>query len=86
MSEHNIPEKYQPLRPAQYFWLTVLFAIPVIGFICLIIMSISNSNINRRNFARSYWVPLVIIAIMAAIVFISGGITTVFDYLKSLIG
>ena len=86
MNEHIIPEKYRPLKPAQYFWLTILFAIPVIGFICLVIMSISNSNINRRNFARSYWIPVLIVVIIAAIAFVSGGISTALDYLKSLIG
>ena len=36
MSEIRIPEKYEPIGPAQYFWLSVLFTIPVIGFIFLI--------------------------------------------------
>ena len=60
--ENKIPEKYSPLSPWSYFWLQILFAVPVVGFIFLIIFSFKNSNINRRNFARSYWCKLIIVA------------------------
>jgi len=36
-----------------YFWLTVLYAIPVLGLICSIIAAVSAQNLSRRNFARS---------------------------------
>ena len=58
--EQNLPEKYRPLSPWAYFGYTLLFSIPVIGFIFLIIFSISGANINRRNFARSFWCSLVL--------------------------
>lgn len=60
--ENKIPEKYSPLSPWTYFWLQILFAVPVVGFVFLIIFSFKNSNINRRNFARSYWCKLIIVA------------------------
>ena len=60
--ENKIPEKYSPLSPWSYFWLQILFAVPVVGFVFLIIFSFKNSNINRRNFARSYWCKLIIVA------------------------
>jgi len=63
----EIPEENKPLSPWAYFGLQLLFAIPVVGFIFLIIFSISGSNINRRNFARSYWCSLIIVAILAII-------------------
>lgn len=59
----NLPEKYQPLSPWAYFWLQVLYAIPVIGTIILIINAIGHYNINRRNFARSYFCIYIIIII-----------------------
>ncbi|MBQ8895499.1 MAG: zinc-ribbon domain-containing protein [Clostridia bacterium] len=61
----QIPTRYMPLGAWSYFWLNVLFSIPFVGFIFLIIFSFSNSNINRRNFARSYWCIYVIYAIIA---------------------
>lgn len=62
-----VPDEYQPLRPWTYFWLNVLFAIPVVGFVFLIIFSFAGGNINRRNYARSYWCPLLILAVIAVI-------------------
>ena len=59
--KNPIPEEYQPLSPWAYFGLQILFAVPIVGFIFLIIFSINGSNLNRRNFARSYWCSLIII-------------------------
>ena len=61
MTEADLPEEYRPLGPWSYFWLQILFGIPLIGFIFLIIFSFKRSNINRRNFARSYWIVWIII-------------------------
>ncbi|MBR4768038.1 MAG: hypothetical protein IK088_03575 [Lachnospiraceae bacterium] len=64
--------KYAPLGAWAYFGLTVLFSIPVVGLVFLVIFSINGSNINRRNFARSYWCVLVLLAIIIAILFLTG--------------
>ena len=64
--------KYAPLSPWAYFGYSLLFAIPVIGLIFLIVFSVSNENINRRNFARSYWCVLVLVAIVFAILLTTG--------------
>lgn len=64
----QIPEEYQPLSPWAYFGLQILFSIPIVGFIFLIIFSIKGSNLNRRNFARSYWCSLIIIGAVLLIV------------------
>lgn len=50
----------RPLSPWAYYGLQLLFSIPLVGFICLIIFSFDNGNINRRNFARSYWCGLIV--------------------------
>ena len=71
---NNIPDKYQPLSPWGYFWLQILFNIPVVGFVFLIIFSISGSNINRRNFARSYFCVYVIILIIIVIAMATGSL------------
>lgn len=77
--ENNLPEKYRPLSPWAYFGLTVLFSIPVIGFIFLIVFSISGANINRRNFARSFWCSLVLALILIGLLALFGIIAGV-DY------
>ena len=77
--ENNLPEKYRPLSPWAYFGLTVLFSIPVIGFIFLIVFSISGANINRRNFARSFWCSLVLALILIGLMALFGIIAGV-DY------
>lgn len=76
---------YNPVTPAPevkllgpwgYFGLQLLFAIPLVGFILLIVFSFDNSNLNRRNFARSYWCGLllsVIIAIVLTVVILATG-------------
>lgn len=63
-----IPEQYQPMSAWGYVGLQILFAIPVVGFIFLLIFTFKNSNLNRRNFARSYWCWLVIWAVIAALI------------------
>ncbi len=63
-------EQFRPLSPWAYFGYTILFAIPVIGWIFLIVFTFSDRNINRRSFARSYWcIALVTVALFA----IAGG-------------
>ncbi len=68
---NDIPEQYRPISAWGYFGYNILFNIPIVGFICLIIFSFDNSNINRRNYARSFFCiyALVIILIVAAIAF-----------------
>ena len=77
----------QPAKPEQklmgpwaYIGWQILFSIPLVGFILLIVFSFDNSNLNRRNFARSYWCGLlvalglaVVLGILAAVIGISLG-------------
>jgi hypothetical protein len=74
----DLPEEYRPLSPWAYFGLQILYSIPIVGFIFLIIFSFKRSNINRRNFTRSYWCSLIVagvIAIIAIILFAIFGMT-----------
>lgn len=66
-------EKYRPLSPWAYFGYSLLFGIPLIGFIFLLIFSFNSRNINRRNFARSFfcaalvWFVFVVASLTVAI-------------------
>lgn len=69
----ELPPQNRPLSGWAYFGLKLLFAAPIVGFVFLIVFSFSRGNINRRNFARSYWcgllVALIILAVIAVIAF-----------------
>ncbi len=64
MEQQGFPKKYAPLSAWAYFGLSVLYAIPFIGFIFLLIHTFSDSNVNRRSFARSYWCKALVLFIL----------------------
>ena len=66
----DLPEHLRPLSPWSYFGLQILYTVPIVGFIFLIIFSFKKSNINRRNFTRSYWCGLIIAGAILAIILI----------------
>lgn len=67
-----IPAEYRPLGAWAYFGYSLLFSIPIAGFILLLVFSFSNANINRRNYARSFFCWYVIAAIAVVILLIAG--------------
>lgn len=76
----SIPSEYRPLSPWAYFGYGILFNIPVIGFILLIIFSLYNSNINRRNYARSYWCIYILVIVFIIILTVLGtSVTEIID-------
>ena len=72
MDNNNIPSNYKPLSAWSYFGYQLLFSIPLVGFILLIVFSFSNDNINRRNFARSYFCSYLILAVIFVILLALG--------------
>ena len=66
--------RYEPLTAWDYFWLSVLYSLPIVGFVFLIINSFRSSNINRRSFTRSYFCGLVLALIFVLILTVTGGI------------
>ena len=71
--------KYRPLSAWAYFGWTLLYCIPIVGFVALIINSVSDTNINRRNHARSYWIALLVAVLIYVIVFLALGLTLSLD-------
>jgi len=66
--------KFEPMSPWGYFWLSVLYTIPIVGLVFLIIFSISSANINRRSFSRSFFCSYVLLLIILLILFLTGGL------------
>ncbi|MBR5868686.1 MAG: hypothetical protein IKZ21_04515 [Clostridia bacterium] len=67
-----IPPEYKPLSPWAYFGYNLLFTIPVVGFICLLVFAFGGgSNINLKNYARSFFcsLALALIIILVFVVF-----------------
>ena len=64
----GLPEQYRPMGAWSYFGYTILFAIPLLGIICLIVFALDGSNVVRRSFARSYFC-VVILAIILLLLF-----------------
>lgn len=85
ITEADLPAEYRPLSPWAYFGLTLLFSVPIVGFVFLIIFSFKKTNINRRNYARSIWIPLFIgLAVVVTLLLlgvIGGGSVEIFDKL-----
>ena len=50
--------------------LNLLYMIPIVGIIAILAHSASYKNLNRRNYARSYLISIIIIiAIVAALIY-----------------
>ncbi|MBQ6165788.1 MAG: zinc ribbon domain-containing protein [Clostridia bacterium] len=70
MPPSQIPSAYRPLSPWAYFGYSLLFGIPVVGFILLIVFSFSEENINRRNFARSFFIGWFLAIVITVIIIV----------------
>ena len=68
---NSIPTEYKPISMWGYLGYQLLFAIPCIGFILLCVFAFGGtSNINLKNFARSY-LCLILIGVLITVVFVA---------------
>ena len=79
------PKEVKLLGPWAYFGLKILFSIPLVGFILLIVFSLDNSHLNRRNFARSYWCDLILSVVLSLLLVILLSAIGVFQELFDLL-
>ncbi len=63
----KLPEKYRPLGAWTYFGYSLLFMIPLIGWIFLFVFAFNSNNIVRRSFARSYFCQWLLAGILITI-------------------
>ena len=69
----QLPLKYQPLSMWAYLGYTLLFqCVPLVGIIMAFVFAFNDSNIARRNFARSFVLVYVIEIVVGIIVFMTG--------------
>ena len=83
MDENRIPEEYKPITMWGYFGYSLLFAIPLVGFIVALIFSFGGtSNVNLRNYARSMFCWLIIFFIIFVIFMAGGFFAAIFTALR----
>jgi len=81
----TIPPQYRPMGAWSYIGYNILFAIPIIGFICVIIFACSSSNIARRSYARSILLALLISIILGVlgVVFFGTAIAEIINQIQA---
>lgn len=82
-AKNNIPEEYRPLSMWEYFGYNLLYSIPLVGWIFMIIFAFDGSNINRRNFTRSFFVVYIIIAIVFVIMATTGALFSIVNSMQN---
>ena len=53
-AEKLLPPSYRPLSPWNYFWRSVLYSIPVIGWIFMLVHAFASKSRHGRSFAGAY--------------------------------
>ncbi|MBR4435677.1 MAG: zinc ribbon domain-containing protein [Clostridia bacterium] len=67
ITAQTLPAEFRPLNPWAYIGYSLLFAIPIVGFILMFVFAFGGGNINKKNFAKSY---VIIFFILLALVLI----------------
>ena len=57
----------KPISPWGYVLYALLFAIPIVGFIFILVFSLGSGNQHRKNFARSYICALIVGVVLSII-------------------
>ncbi len=68
------PERSKEISTAGYFWLMLLYSIPLIGFIAMLIFSFAAKNKNLRNFGRAHLVWIVVCLVLTIILVLTSAI------------
>ena len=86
---YNVPAEYTPISMWGYFGYSILFNIPVVGFVFILIFAIGSKKVNKKNFARSYFcgliLALIICGITALIIGLTSGFGAVTQYFQQFI-
>ncbi len=75
----GLPDKYKPMGAWGYWAWSIIYSFPIVGFIFVIVNSLRNCNIARRNHARSFICTYILILIFIGITFLILYFTGVFQ-------
>lgn len=83
----DLPAQFKPIGAWGYVGYDILFALPLIGFILIIVFAVSGAKVNRQKYARAQLCKLlliVIITLVLTIIFIaSGSLQSIVDQVQS---
>lgn len=65
--DYDGPKEFCPMSAWGYLGYTIIFMIPVIGWVMLLYCAISSANINRRSYAR-FHILVFLISLLLLIV------------------
>lgn len=71
-------ENLKPISPLGYVGFEILYAIPVVGFICMLVFAFVAKNQNVKNFARAQFIALVlaiIFLLILCVIALASGVT-----------
>ena len=68
-----LPKAYRPLSAWSYFWRSVLYAIPVIGWIFLLVHVFACKSRHGRSYARFHLLVAILAIIAVVAVALLGG-------------
>lgn len=72
-NENMLPPEYRPVSIGQFFGYTLLFSVPVVGFIMLLVTAFGSGNsISLKNYAKSMLIWYVIGIVLTVIMFVFG--------------
>ena len=86
---YNVPAEYTPISMWGYFGYSILFSIPVVGFIFICVFALGGTkNVNKKNYARSYFctliLALIIIGLIVLVAALTGGTAAAVEALRSV--
>jgi hypothetical protein len=91
----ELPPKYRPMGAWGYMLYSILWMIPVIGWISWIVCAVASKNISRRSYARSWFLFLFIAGILTGAYFlvdkvlvpgvITTNVTAIIEQVKQLL-
>lgn len=74
-NEDMLPEEYKPVSVGKYIGYSILFSIPVVGFIMLLVTAFSGgTNKSLKNYARAMLVMYAIGVVLGIIIVVLMGI------------
>lgn len=74
-NENMLPEEYKPVSVGKYIGYSILFSIPVVGFIMLLVTAFSGgTNKSLKNYARAMLVMMAIGVVLGVIIGVLMGV------------
>lgn len=67
----STPPAVQPVSTAYYFWMMLLFTVPVVGLIVCLVTAFSGDDTSRKNFSRAVLIWILVAIVLSIIVAIA---------------